>query len=35
MLEIGLLLGAVYMAFLGVWFWATRLRRRPRSATPA
>jgi hypothetical protein len=35
MLEIGLLLGAVYMAFLGVWFWATRLRRRPRSATSA
>ena len=27
MMQIGMLLGIVYLAFLSVWFWATRLRR--------
>jgi hypothetical protein len=29
MLQLGMTLGFVYAAFLSVWFWATRLRRRP------
>jgi hypothetical protein len=28
MLEIGLLLGLAYLAFLAFWIWATRLRPR-------
>jgi hypothetical protein len=28
MLQIGAGLGALYLAFLGLWFWATRLRPR-------
>jgi len=30
MIQIGLALGFLYAAFLSVWFWATRLRPRPR-----
>jgi hypothetical protein len=30
LMQIGMLLGAVYVAFLTVWFWATRLRWNPR-----
>ncbi len=34
MLQIGALLGLIYVAFLAVWFWATRFRLRPpRSAS--
>jgi hypothetical protein len=29
-MQIGMLLGVVYLAFLTVWFWATRLRWNPR-----
>jgi hypothetical protein len=29
-MQIGMLLGAVYLAFLTIWFWATRLRWNPR-----
>jgi hypothetical protein len=29
MLQLGMALGFVYAGFLSVWFWATRLRRRP------
>jgi hypothetical protein len=29
-MQIGMLLGIVYLAFLTVWFWATRLRWNPR-----
>ena len=29
MIQLGMALGFVYTAFLSVWFWATRLRRRP------
>jgi hypothetical protein len=32
MLQIGMLLGFVYVAFLSVWFWATRLRETDRPA---
>ncbi|MFL6031138.1 MAG: hypothetical protein ACJ74D_14055, partial [Gaiellaceae bacterium] len=31
MAQIGIVLGTVYLAFLTVWFWATRLRWNPRS----
>ncbi len=31
MIQLGMALGFVYAAFLSVWFWATRLRRRPGS----
>jgi hypothetical protein len=31
LMQIGMLLGAVYVAFLTVWFWATRLRWDPRT----
>jgi len=31
LMQIGMLLGAVYVAFLTVWFWATRLRWNPRT----
>ena len=31
LMQIGMLLGAVYVAFLTVWFWATRLRWSPRT----
>lgn len=34
MVRIGMLLGLVYLAFLVVWFWATRLRTRPRPPAP-
>jgi hypothetical protein len=30
LMQIGMLLGAAYLAFLTVWFWATRLRWSPR-----
>jgi hypothetical protein len=30
LVQIGMLLGMVYLAFLTVWFWATRLRWNPR-----
>jgi hypothetical protein len=30
LMQIGMLLGTVYLAFLTVWFWATRLRWNPR-----
>jgi hypothetical protein len=26
MMQIGMLLGMVYLGFLTIWFWATRLR---------
>jgi hypothetical protein len=29
LIQLGMALGFVYAAFLSVWFWATRLRRRP------
>ena len=29
MIRIGATLGLVYLAFLAVWFWATRFRMRP------
>jgi hypothetical protein len=29
MMQLGMAFGFVYAAFLSVWFWATRLRRRP------
>jgi len=29
MLQIGLVLGMVYLAFLVLWFWATRFRTKP------
>ena len=29
MIQLGLVLGFLYAAFLSVWFWATRLRGRP------
>jgi hypothetical protein len=32
MLQIGVVLGLVYLAFLAVWFWATRFRMRPPSS---
>ena len=31
MIQLGMALGFVYAAFVSVWFWATRLRRRPGS----
>jgi len=31
LMQVGMLLGTVYLAFLTVWFWATRLRWSPRS----
>ena len=31
MMQIGMLLGIVYLGFLSVWFWATRLREPSRS----
>jgi hypothetical protein len=31
LMQIGMLLGAAYIAFLTVWFWATRLRWSPRA----
>ena len=30
LLKLGVVLGTVYVAFLTVWFWATRLRWNPR-----
>jgi hypothetical protein len=29
MLQIGAVFGLIYVAFLGVWFWATRFRMGP------
>jgi len=29
--QVGMLLGVVYLAFLSVWFWATRARWNPRA----
>jgi hypothetical protein len=29
MMQLGMLLGIVYAAFLTVWFWATRIRPQP------
>jgi hypothetical protein len=34
MLQLGMLLGFVYVGFLSVWFWATRLRPTDRSDGP-
>jgi hypothetical protein len=31
LMQVGMVLGTVYIAFLSVWFWATRLRWSPRS----
>jgi hypothetical protein len=31
LMQIGMLLGSAYLAFLTVWFWATRLRWNPRT----
>jgi hypothetical protein len=31
LMQIGMLLGTLYLAFLTVWFWATRLRWNPRT----
>ena len=31
MVQVGVALGAVYLSFLTLWFWATRLRWRPRT----
>jgi hypothetical protein len=30
LMQIGIVLGTVYLAFLTVWFWATRMRTTPR-----
>ena len=35
MIRIGATLGLVYLAFLAVWFWATRFRMRPSSSAPS
>jgi hypothetical protein len=35
MLRLGTALGVVYLLFLAVWFWATRLRLRPPSSAPS
>ncbi len=35
MLEIGAALGLCYVAFLAVWFWATRFRMGPPSSAPS
>jgi hypothetical protein len=35
MLQIGGVLGLVYVAFLAVWFWATRFRMRPPRSAPS
>jgi hypothetical protein len=35
MLQLGAALGLVYVAFLAVWFWATRLRVRPPRSAPS
>jgi len=35
MLDIAAVLGLCYLGFLAVWFWATRVRMRPRSSTPS
>lgn len=35
MIRIGATLGLVYLAFLAVWFWATRFRMRPPSGAPS
>jgi hypothetical protein len=35
MVDIGAMLGLCYASFLGVWFWATRVRMRPRSSAPS
>ena len=32
MAQIGIVLGTIYMAFLTVWFWATRVRWNPRAS---
>jgi hypothetical protein len=35
MVELATVLGLVYIAFLAVWFWATRFRVRPPSSAPS
>jgi hypothetical protein len=35
MLDIAVVLGLSYLGFLAVWFWATRVRMRPRSSAPS
>ena len=35
MIRIGATLGLGYLAFLAVWFWATRFRMRPPSSAPS
>jgi hypothetical protein len=34
MLQIGQVLGTVYLAFLALWFWATRIRTPPPRSGP-
>jgi hypothetical protein len=35
MIDIAAALGLVYLAFLAVWFWATRVRMRPPRSAPS
>jgi hypothetical protein len=35
MVALGVFLGAAYLAFLFIWFWATRFRARPHPSAPA
>ena len=35
MVQLGAALGLVYLAFLAVWFWATRFRMRPPRSAPS
>jgi hypothetical protein len=35
MFQLGAVLGLVYVAFLAVWFWATRFRVRPPRSAPS
>jgi hypothetical protein len=35
MIRLGAALGLGYLAFLAVWFWATRFRMRPPSNAPS
>ena len=35
MIRIGATLGLIYLAFLAVWFWATRFRMKPSSSAPS
>ena len=33
LMQIGIVLGTIYLAFLTVWFWATRVRLKPRAVS--